>query len=842
MAKNNSYKKIVAGTMTAAMVAGVVTPAAAAGKTFPDVPAWAADSVNYLVEKGAINGKPDGTFAPTENIDRASAAKIMAITLGLEIDKEAKPSFKDAQDNWATPYIAAVEKAGVIVGDGSGLFNPNDQITRASMASMLVKAYELEAPNAETKFADLKDHWGAKYANVLVALGISNGTDNGWAPDKAVTRAEAAQFIAKTDAKYAPAKEAKIASVTATSTTTLELKGEGLQTLKAEDLSVEGNKVASITPSISGKTVKVTLEGKLAPNKEYTLKANIKGETKEFKFAYAYKVETVAVNNTTVDNDTKGQKVTINVNGAAADLDALKAAGYTVEFLALDADNNKADVFEDTTTGELKANLDAFNDKNLKVQVTVTKGSTVITSELGTLKVRNLEAVTTAINSYELTNSAIAGKQNSTTLVVGETAFFNKLEVTSAGEKLTIGDKDATATPDKVKVESSNPAVISVKEGQLTANTPGTATVTLTYGDVKKNVTFTVKNDERKVAKVTTAKNSVKVIKGNTETVEVTAYDQYGDLANGKTFNVNLPKQVTGAATATTDQEGKATVTVTGAEVGNGTVYIKDKKKNVLGSFNVNVTEVNNVGSKKLEIVKDENDDTQSADATLDINNDNKVIYELKKYTTENVSNGTESLSGYTVKYNADIVTIGARAEGEQSQEITADKLEITAKKAGSTDVAVYDQSGKFVTKVKITVVKEEVKITDVKFKSVPTINYIGKTISATEVFDMTDVADDKDRIVKGITLSKPNAHPVRVENSGVVYIDKDGNGHKDDKEVVLGSIQGAVTSDSENLTFGATIFDGATTAEESKGTVIFKVLDNNNKIIKSTSVKVDVK
>ncbi|EOA3904968.1 hypothetical protein ACH0R4_RS16590 [Bacillus cytotoxicus] len=251
---------------------------------------------------------------------------------------------------------------------------------------------------------------------------------------------------------------------------------------------------------------------------------------------------------------------------------------------------------------------------------------------------------------------------------------------------------------------------------------------------------------------------------------------------------------------------------------------------------------MNNVGSKKLEIVKDENDDTQSADATLDINNDNKVIYELKKYTTENVSNGTESLSGYTVKYNADIVTIGARAEGEQSQEITADKLEITAKKAGSTDVAVYDQSGKFVTKVKITVVKEEVKITDVKFKSVPTINYIGKTISATEVFDMTDVADDKDRIVKGITLSKPNAHPVRVENSGVVYIDKDGNGHKDDKEVVLGSIQGAVTSDSENLTFGATIFDGATTAEESKGTVIFKVLDNNNKIIKSTSVKVDVK
>ncbi|MGH0951459.1 hypothetical protein [Bacillus mycoides] len=43
MAKTNSYKKVIAGTMTAAMVAGVVSPVAAAGKSFPDVPAdhWA---------------------------------------------------------------------------------------------------------------------------------------------------------------------------------------------------------------------------------------------------------------------------------------------------------------------------------------------------------------------------------------------------------------------------------------------------------------------------------------------------------------------------------------------------------------------------------------------------------------------------------------------------------------------------------------------------------------------------------------------------------------------------------------------------------------------------------
>ncbi|BCC16262.1 hypothetical protein II7_03100 [Bacillus cereus MSX-A12] len=169
---------------------------------FSDVPTWAQESVQYLVDKGAVHGKPDGTFAPAENIDRSSAAKIVATVLGLEIKKDAKPSFLDAQNHWATPYIAAVEKAGIVKGDERGNFNPSGLINRASMASMLVNAYKLER-NENIKlpkeFADLNNHWGAKYANILIQEKISIGTDNGWAPDKAVSRAEAAQFIAKAD-------------------------------------------------------------------------------------------------------------------------------------------------------------------------------------------------------------------------------------------------------------------------------------------------------------------------------------------------------------------------------------------------------------------------------------------------------------------------------------------------------------------------------------------------------------------------------------------------------------------------------------------------------------------
>ncbi|MEK4930488.1 S-layer homology domain-containing protein [Bacillus sp. FSL K6-1338] len=169
---------------------------------FPDVPKWAEQSVNYLVDKQVIVGYPDGTFGSNVTLDRASAATIITKALGIKIDTKAKPSFTDTQDHWATPYIAAAEKAGIIKGEGNGIFNPTGKVTRAAMATMLVNAYKLQSTandNGQSKFEDLKGHWGEKYANILIDLKISNGTDNGWQPNRFITRAEAAQLTAKTD-------------------------------------------------------------------------------------------------------------------------------------------------------------------------------------------------------------------------------------------------------------------------------------------------------------------------------------------------------------------------------------------------------------------------------------------------------------------------------------------------------------------------------------------------------------------------------------------------------------------------------------------------------------------
>ncbi|OFD81270.1 N-acetylmuramoyl-L-alanine amidase [Bacillus mycoides] len=173
--------RIIAAGVIAASILSYSSSSFAQTKTFPDVPAghWAEDSINYLAEKGAVTGNEKGMFEPGKEITRAEAATMMAKILNLPFDKDAKPSFGDSQNGWYTPYIAAVEKAGVVKGKGPGVFDPTGKIDRVSMASLIVEAYKLDSKvngTPATKFSDLEKSWGKAKANILVELGISVGT------------------------------------------------------------------------------------------------------------------------------------------------------------------------------------------------------------------------------------------------------------------------------------------------------------------------------------------------------------------------------------------------------------------------------------------------------------------------------------------------------------------------------------------------------------------------------------------------------------------------------------------------------------------------------------------
>ncbi|MGG2935440.1 S-layer protein EA1 [Bacillus pacificus] len=856
MAKTNSYKKVIAGTMTAAMVAGVVSPVAAAGKSFPDVPAghWAEDSINYLVDKGAIVGKPDGTYGPVESIDRASAAVIFTKILNLPVDENAQPSFKDAKNTWAAKYIAAVEKAGIVKGDGKENFYPEGKIDRASFASMLVSAYNLkDKVNGElvTKFEDLLDHWGEEKANILINLGISVGTGGKWEPNKTVTRAEAAQFIALTDKKYGKKdnEQAYVTDVKISEPAKLTLTGTGLDKLSADDVTLEGDKAVAIEASADGTSAVVTLGGKVAPNKDLTVKV----KNQSFVTKFVYEVKKLAVEKLTFDDDRAGQAIAFKLNDEKgnADVEYLNLANHDVKFVANNLDGSPANIFEGgeatSTTGKLAVGI---KQGDYKVEVQVTKRGGLTVSNTGIITVKNLDTPASAIKNVVFAldadndgvvnyGSKLSGKDfalNSQNLVVGEKASLNKLVATIAGE-------DKVVDPGSISIKSSNHGIISVVNNYITAEAAGEATLTIKVGDVTKDVKFKVTTDSRKLVSVKANPDKLQVVQNKTLPVTFVTTDQYGDpfAANSDAIKEVLPKTgvvETGKLDVVTTDSGSIgtkTIGVTGNDVGEGTVHFQNGNGATLGSLYVNVTE-GNVAFKNFELVSKVGQYGASPDTKLDLNVSNKVEYQLSKYTSDRVYSDPENLEGYVVE---------SKNEDIADAKIVGNKVVVTGKTPGKVDIHLT-KNGATAGKATVEIVQETIAIKSVNFKPVQTENFVEKKINIGTVLELEK--SNLDDIVKGINLTKDTQHKVRVVKSGdeqgKLYLDRNGDAVFNAGDVNLGYVTVSQTSDSALPNFKADLYDTLTTKYTDKGTLVFKVLGEKDVLtseIGSQAVHVNV-
>ncbi|MES5895601.1 S-layer homology domain-containing protein [Bacillus cereus group sp. RP43] len=851
MAKTNSYKKVIAGTMTAAMVAGVVSPVAAAGKSFPDVPAdhWALDSINYLVEKGAIKGKPDGTYGPNEAIDRSSAAVIFTQILGLPVDENAQPSFKDAKNTWAAKYIAAVEKAGIVKGDGKDNFYPEGKIDRASFASMLVGAYNLKEKvdgTLVTTFDDLRGHWGEEKANILINLGISAGIGGKWEPNKSVSRAEAAQFIAVTDKKFAKPDNsvANVTNVTATEPTQLTLTGTGLNNLTAEDVTLEGNKAIALEASKDGKSAVVTLSGKIAPNKELPVK--VKGNS--FIVKYVYEVKKLRVEQLTFDDDRADQAVVFKLNEEKgnADIEYLDIAGHDVKFVANNLDGTPANIFEGGTaeskTGKLAVGIE---EGKYKVEVQVTKRGGITVSNTGIIEVKNLDAEATAIKdvvfavdtdkagvNYAKALSGTDFTLNSKTLVAGEKAGIHKVVA-------QINKENKVVDPSAISLKSSNPGVISVKNGEIKAEAAGSATITVKVGDVTKSFDFVVKTDTRKLTTVKANPDQLKVVDGKSLPVTFVTTDQYGDPFGANTGAIKEVFPQTGAVTeldVTTTNEGSigtSSIQVKGAKVGAGTIHFQNPNASGegYGSLHVEVTK-SNIGHEapRLELVSKAGQKGEAADTTIGAGS--TVNYQLSNYTTEGVYADAADLAGYEFRVGNENIA-SAKIEGKT--------LKVTGKKAGVTDV-ILTKDGATAGHATITVTQENIQITSVKFKDVEAEQFENRKVNIDRVLDV--VKSDKDDVLNGIKLNISTEHKVRIVDAegteqGKVYLDRNDNATFDGNDVALGYVTAVKSNDTvskegndlfkfltdETADKKNDVFKGVTTAFGDNGTVIFKVV-----------------
>lgn len=160
---------------------------------------WFAACVKTMIVNGMINGYPNQAFRPNNSITRAEFAKMIILAIG-EKPSSTHSAFPDVADNWAKGYIQRASELGIITGYTSGRFGPNQPISRQEIAVMIVKAGKFGTEDTFVpEFPDVTvDLWSWKAIEKAVDLGIIKGyTDGTFKPFASATRAEAAAMVCR---------------------------------------------------------------------------------------------------------------------------------------------------------------------------------------------------------------------------------------------------------------------------------------------------------------------------------------------------------------------------------------------------------------------------------------------------------------------------------------------------------------------------------------------------------------------------------------------------------------------------------------------------------------------
>ena len=146
---------------------------------------WAKDAIDFVSARGLVNGMSATIYAPNNSTTRAQLWTILARQNDAELTGGAT-WFENAQ-NWA--------KAKGI-SDGA---NPNADINRAQMVTMLWRAEGQPAAGGTASFTDVSaDSYYAQAVAWAVENGITTGVGGGrFDPTATCTRAQIAAFLAR---------------------------------------------------------------------------------------------------------------------------------------------------------------------------------------------------------------------------------------------------------------------------------------------------------------------------------------------------------------------------------------------------------------------------------------------------------------------------------------------------------------------------------------------------------------------------------------------------------------------------------------------------------------------
>ncbi|WP_424767687.1 S-layer homology domain-containing protein [Paenibacillus sp. sgz302251] len=166
-------------------------------KTFSDVNMhWAKEDIELLASKLVVNGVSDTSFAPNNNITRAEFAALLVRSLGLKANASAA-AFQDVRSSdWFAGAVGAAVEAKLVAGFNDNSFKPNAPITREQMAVMVSNAIRAAGKTADASASDALSKFN------------DQASISSWAQAAVAQAVEANIITGMTDATFVPSANA----------------------------------------------------------------------------------------------------------------------------------------------------------------------------------------------------------------------------------------------------------------------------------------------------------------------------------------------------------------------------------------------------------------------------------------------------------------------------------------------------------------------------------------------------------------------------------------------------------------------------------------------------------
>ncbi len=176
--------------------------------SFADVTgqAWYGKAVGFIAAREITSGTGDGLFSPDAVLTRGSFLVMAMRAYGITPANPSSDNFSDAGNTYYTGYLAAAKQLGIAQGVDSGRFDPEREITRQEMFTLLKNVLgtvhrlpDGKVGSGET-LSGFADHgeiepWAKEAVALMAENGLIRGSGGRLRPADPATRAEMAQLL-----------------------------------------------------------------------------------------------------------------------------------------------------------------------------------------------------------------------------------------------------------------------------------------------------------------------------------------------------------------------------------------------------------------------------------------------------------------------------------------------------------------------------------------------------------------------------------------------------------------------------------------------------------------------